>query len=186
MFPAARRRKCPAPSTSGWRNVHKQEPTHGQTHPVPFHGRPCPGWRGRRHRPPLRLELNHAADRLCGGLGALGRVSGRAGLPDPVAADARGRLTGAMAWPGLTALRALGMAWTLPNTLLGLVLGMAGLALGARPHLDRGELALVFNHWPWGPGGAITFGNVILHTGSSLDVHCMTYAHRAGHCQQPE
>lgn len=91
-----------------------------------------------------------------------------------------------MAWPGLTALRALGMAWTLPNTLLGLVLGMAGLALGARPHLDRGELALVFNHWPWGPGGAITFGNVILHTGSSLDVHCMTYAHRAGHCQQPE
>lgn len=87
--------------------------------------------------------------------------------------------------PGLFALRALGMAWALPNTLIGLALGAAGLPFGARMHLDRGELAFVFNHWPWGPGGAITFGNVIVHTGQSLDATCMTYAHRAGHCQQP-
>ena len=87
--------------------------------------------------------------------------------------------------PGLFALRALGMAWALPNTLIGLALGAAGLPFGARMHLDRGELAFVFNRWPWGPGGAITFGNVIVHTGQSLDATCMTYAHRAGHCQQP-
>lgn len=85
---------------------------------------------------------------------------------------------------GLLALRALGMAWTLPNTLLGLVLGTAGLPFGARVHLDRDELAVVFNRWPWGPGGAITFGNVIIHTGPSLDVRCMSYARRAGHCQE--
>lgn len=87
---------------------------------------------------------------------------------------------------GLAAVRALGMAWTLPNTVLGLALGAAGLPLGARVHLDRGELAFVFNRWPWGPGGAITFGNVIVHTGTSLDVRCATYAHRAGHCVQPQ
>lgn len=86
---------------------------------------------------------------------------------------------------GLLALRALGMAWTLPNTLLGLMLGAAGLPFGARMHLDRGELAVVFNRWPWGPGGAITFGNVIIHTGVSLDARCMSYAHRAGQCQEP-
>ena len=86
---------------------------------------------------------------------------------------------------GLGALRALGVAWTLPNTLLGLLLGAAGVPFGARMHLDGGELAVVFNRWPWGPGGAITFGNVIVHTGQSLDVRCMTYAHRAGQCQDP-
>ena len=90
-----------------------------------------------------------------------------------------------MAGPGMTALRALGMAWAAPNTLLGLMLGFAGLPFGARAHLDRGDLAIVFNRWPWGPGGAITFGNVIVHTGASLDATCMTYAHRAGHCVDP-
>ena len=90
-----------------------------------------------------------------------------------------------MAGPGMTALRALGMAWAAPNTLLGLLLGIVGLPFGARAHLDRGDLAIVFNRWPWGPGGAITFGNVIVHTGASLDATCMTYAHRAGHCVDP-
>lgn len=85
----------------------------------------------------------------------------------------------------MAALRALGMAWTLPNTLLGLLLGVAGLPFGARMHLDRRELAFVFNRWPWGPGGAITFGNAIVHTGHSLDAACMTYAHRAGQCEEP-
>lgn len=77
--------------------------------------------------------------------------------------------------------RALGVLWTLPNTLLGLVAGAAGLALGAHVHLRRRELALVFHRMPWGPGGALTLGNVILHTGESLDAPCTTYAHRAGH-----
>ncbi|MFR0657206.1 hypothetical protein SB719_21925, partial [Pantoea sp. SIMBA_079] len=70
--------------------------------------------------------------------------------------------------------------WTAPNSLIGLVAGAAGLAFGARPVWRARDLALVFERWPWGPGGAITFGNVILHTGASLDVACRTYSHRAG------
>ena len=73
-----------------------------------------------------------------------------------------------------------GALWTLPNTLLGLVAGVAGLAFGAHCRWQADELAVVFGAWPWGPGGAITFGNVILHTGASLDIRCATYAHRAG------
>ena len=82
-------------------------------------------------------------------------------------------------------LIALGALWTLPNTLVGLALGAAGLAFGAHMHWRQRELALVFHRWPWGPGGAITFGNVILHTGDSLDSPCVTYAHRAGHGEEP-
>ena len=76
---------------------------------------------------------------------------------------------------------ALGALWTLPNTLVGLMLGAVGLAFGSHAHWRSRELALVFHRWPWGPGGAITFGNVILHTGDDLDSPCVTYAHRAGH-----
>ncbi|MGD5182347.1 hypothetical protein QUS34_23265, partial [Xanthomonas citri pv. citri] len=39
--------------------------------------------------------------------------------------------------------------------------------------------------WPWGPGGAITLGNVILHTGDDLGVRCSTYAQRAGAHSEP-
>jgi hypothetical protein len=81
--------------------------------------------------------------------------------------------------------RVLGVLWTLPNTLLGVVAGAAGLAFGAHVHLRRRELALVFHRMPWGPGGALTLGNVILHTGESLDAPCTTYAHRAGHAIEP-
>ena len=84
------------------------------------------------------------------------------------------------------ALRLLGMAWTLPNTVLGLAAGTAALALGAHARLRPRELALVFHRFPWGPGGALTLGNTILHTGDDLDGRCRTYAHRAGLCEQPE
>lgn len=86
----------------------------------------------------------------------------------------------------LAATRVLGMAWTLPNSVIGLVLGAVGMPFGARPHISRRELSVVFNDWPWGPGGAITFGNTIVHTGGTLDSRCTTYAHRAGRCQDPE
>ena len=82
-------------------------------------------------------------------------------------------------------LATVGVAWTLPNTLLGLVAGSAALAFGARAHVSRRECALVFNRMPWGPGGALTLGNVILHTGEALDAPCVTYAHRAGHRAEP-
>jgi len=78
-----------------------------------------------------------------------------------------------------------GMLWTLPNTLLGLLVGACGLPFGARMQWRRRDCALVFHAWPWGPGGALTLGNVILHTGATLEVACRTYAHRAGHAVEP-
>lgn len=84
-----------------------------------------------------------------------------------------------------TALRALGILWTLPNTLVGLIGGSVGLLFGASVEFSRRDFALVFHRWPWGPGGAITFGNTILHTGDTLDSECLTYEHRAGRCDHP-
>ena len=86
---------------------------------------------------------------------------------------------------GVFIARAIGIAWALPNSLVGLIAGIVGGPFGAHLHLRRRDLAVVFHRWPWGPGGAITFGNVILHTGDTLDSDCVTYAHRAGHLQQP-
>jgi hypothetical protein len=87
--------------------------------------------------------------------------------------------------PALRALQVLGALWTLPNTVLGLVLGGAGLLRGARPHWSNRDMALVFERWPWGPGGALTLGNVILVKGGSLDLQCLTYEHQAGRCRHP-
>ena len=83
------------------------------------------------------------------------------------------------------ALRLLGILWTLPNTLIGLIGGGVGLLFGASAQFSRRDFALVFHHWPWGPGGAITLGNTILHTGDTLDSECLTYEHRAGRCEHP-
>ena len=91
----------------------------------------------------------------------------------------------AMAKIASAALRLLGILWTLPNTLIGLIGGSVGLLFGASAQFSRRDFALVFHHWPWGPGGAITFGNTILHTGDTLDSECLTYEHRAGRCDHP-
>ncbi|MBN6151554.1 hypothetical protein JR065_14510 [Xanthomonas sp. AmX2] len=80
---------------------------------------------------------------------------------------------------------ALGALWTSPNTALGLLLGLASLPFGARLRASRRELSLVFHRFPWGPGGALTLGNVILVTTADLDVACATYEHAAGHCLHP-
>lgn len=80
---------------------------------------------------------------------------------------------------------ALGVLWASPNTLIGLLLGLVGMVFGARPRLRPADLACVFHRWPWGPGGALTLGNVILHTGADLDVPCATYAHATGHGAEP-
>lgn len=79
----------------------------------------------------------------------------------------------------------LGAVWTLPNTLLGMLLGACGMPFGARARWSRRELALVFVDWPWGPGGALTLGNVIVLNGGSLDLACATYEHAAGRCTHP-
>lgn len=86
----------------------------------------------------------------------------------------------------LPALQLVGALWTLPNTLIGLLVGVAGLPFGAHARWRRSDLALVFQRWPWGPGGAMTLGNVIVHTGDTLDCGCTTYAHRAGHGDEAE
>lgn len=86
---------------------------------------------------------------------------------------------------GIGAARLLGVLWALPNTLIGMLAGAVGMPFGARPEFSRKDCALVFHRWPWGPGGAITFGNTILHTGATLDTQCTTYEHRAGRCKHP-
>ncbi|WP_022971762.1 hypothetical protein [Xanthomonas maliensis] len=79
-----------------------------------------------------------------------------------------------------------GAVWTLPNTALGALLGLIGSCAGTRPRWSPDELAVVFDDWPWGPGGAMTLGNVILLKGASLDLRCATYAHAAGRCRHPD
>jgi hypothetical protein len=80
--------------------------------------------------------------------------------------------------PGvLRGLQLLGAVWAAPLTIAGLLAGVAAWPLGARPVFSDG--ALVFHHYPLGPGGALTLGNVILHTGASLDEIARTYACRA-------
>lgn len=87
----------------------------------------------------------------------------------------------AMRW-----LQLAGAVWTAPNTVIGLAAGLCCLPFGARVQWRRDELALVFAGVRWrGAGGAITFGNVILHTGRELDTPCLTYAHRAGLGAEP-
>src|SRR5574337_100539 len=68
-----------------------------------------------------------------------------------------------------------GHFWTAPNTLLGLVAGLLGVAFGARPYRYHG--ALGFRHMPCF-FGALTLGGVILHAGHSLDVPVPTYTAR--------
>lgn len=77
------------------------------------------------------------------------------------------------------------MAWTLPNTVLGLLAGVIAMGFGARAQLRGGDLAIVFSGVRWGPGGALTLGNVILYTGEELASPCWTYAHAAGELEEP-
>jgi hypothetical protein len=91
------------------------------------------------------------------------------------------------AWPRplVWLAQGLGMVWALPVSVLGLAVGALALAAGAQVHVSRRAHALVFSRVPWGPGGALTLGNVILDTGECLTRLCHTYAHAAGHTQDP-
>jgi hypothetical protein len=73
-----------------------------------------------------------------------------------------------------------GAIWALPNTILGLLLGLPALPFGARLRISDG--ALVFLRYPWGRGGALTLGNAILCTHATLDGLCCSYAERFGLC----
>lgn len=76
-----------------------------------------------------------------------------------------------------------GAAWASPMSLAGLLAGAAGLPFGARLRWSDG--ALVFERFPWGPGGALALGNVVLHTGKSLDTRVRTYAAAAAGLDGP-
>lgn len=74
------------------------------------------------------------------------------------------------------AISLIGKLWTLPNTLLGLAIGVLALPFGAR--LALGDNAILFTRVPVGAGGALVLGNVILLTTESLDVAVRSYRGR--------
>ena len=82
-----------------------------------------------------------------------------------------------MSRPLKIGLFALGVIWALPLTVAGLIAGLVAMAMGAKAM--RSDSAIVFHRVPFGPGGALTLGNVILNTGESLDRSALTYACRA-------
>ncbi len=59
------------------------------------------------------------------------------------------------------ALDVVGKVWALPNTIVGTVVGLAGVPFGAKPRFTNN--AIWFENYPWGEG-AITLGNVVLST----------------------
>ena len=67
----------------------------------------------------------------------------------------------------------LGTIWALPMTAIGMVLGCGALALGARASFS--DSALVFSRFRFFTSGALTLGQVILYTGTSLDAPAKTY-----------
>lgn len=67
----------------------------------------------------------------------------------------------------------LGTIWALPMTAIGLMLGCGALALGARASFS--DSAIVFSKFRFFTTGAMTVGQVILHTGHSLNEPALTY-----------
>ena len=78
---------------------------------------------------------------------------------------------------GLRLAQIIGGVWASPMTAAGLIAGLLALPFGARATVS--DAAVVFHGVPFGPGGALTLGNVILHTGQSMDETALTYACRA-------
>jgi hypothetical protein len=66
--------------------------------------------------------------------------------------------------------------WTLPNTVVGLTVGLATLPFGSRPEFANN--ALIFKNISWWRGRTITIGNVILSPESKPDQIAQTYAQR--------
>jgi hypothetical protein len=72
-----------------------------------------------------------------------------------------------------------GKVWTSPKLALGVVAGLAGIPFGGSlPRFEHG--GVLFNNYPWGPGGAITLGDAILSTSPDVNVPVQTYAARSG------
>jgi len=58
------------------------------------------------------------------------------------------------------ALDVAGKIWALPNTIIGTVVGLAGVPFGAT--ISFGNNAIQFENYPWGDG-AITLGNSVIY-----------------------
>jgi len=58
----------------------------------------------------------------------------------------------------------VGKIWNIPNDIIGLAIGLASLPFGGE--ISFGENAIQFTDVPFGPGGALTLGNVQLYNGS--------------------
>jgi len=72
-----------------------------------------------------------------------------------------------LARQGMGLLDLAGKIWALPDTAIGLAAGIASLPFGSTISIEHNAIA--FNNFPWGPGGALTLGNVILNTEPTLD-----------------
>lgn len=66
-------------------------------------------------------------------------------------------------------LDTLGKLWTAPNTLIGILIGMAGIPFGARPRI--GNNALQFINYPIGIG-ALTLGNAVIYARGTAPADC--------------
>lgn len=62
------------------------------------------------------------------------------------------------------ALDAIGKIWTIPNTMVGTAIGLAGVPFGAIVSLANN--AIQFERYPWGTG-ALTLGNAIIYGGGT-------------------
>lgn len=62
---------------------------------------------------------------------------------------------------GKTALSVMGKIWTLPNTLIGTLIGLAGVPFGAQ--IEFGNNAIQFLNFPIGDG-ALTLGNAVIYS----------------------
>jgi hypothetical protein len=90
-----------------------------------------------------------------------------------------------------TLLGLLGKIWTLPNTAVGLAIGLLGVPFGARPGF--GNNAIEFRNFPVGSTGALTLGNVTLYRNTSPDSADFWYGifqdtgrHERAHTHQAE
>ncbi len=95
-------------------------------------------------------------------------------MPDGVNAGRIGR--------GLATVLAL--AWSAPNSLAGLLLALPGLFAGARFALADGSLQVL--RYPWGPGGALALGHVVIWVRATPETRVLSYAdHAAGRRDGP-
>jgi hypothetical protein len=77
------------------------------------------------------------------------------------------RIAVCVAWRSLDLV---GKLWTLPNSIVGTLIGLAALPFGAR--ITVGDNAIRFERLPFGCG-ALALGNVVLYAGGASPTDCL-------------